>query len=235
MMTPSAFQIAIVEDDNILREELAHFMSRQGFKVFEANTANTLNDLLLTNKIDLLILDINLPGQSGLEITKNIRAVFPKIGIVMLTARTSLQDKLAGYEIGADFYLPKPTPVEELLAAVMTLKRRISGEDSSNWKLDTSKRLLIVNQDISITLTATESVLLFAFANAPNRILDIGVICDVLSEKSPESEVSKRSIENLISRLRKKITEAVTSAEQDKIIQSVWNQGYQLCLPISVL
>lgn len=229
------FQIAIVEDDSILREELTHLMSRQGFTVFEANSANTLNDILLTNKIDLVILDINLPGQSGFEISRNIRAIFPKIGIVMLTAKTSSQDKVTGYEMGADIYLPKPTPVAELLAAVLTLKRRILSENSDNWKLDINKRLLIANNQVSISITANESILLLAFANAPNRILDTGVIFDVLTDKHHEGEVTKRAVENTISRLRKKITDAIPSTNPEKIIKSLWGRGYQLCIQLEVI
>lgn len=234
-MNQSSFQIAIVEDDNILREELVHFMTRQGFGVLEANSAAGLDDLLLVNKIDLLILDINLPGKSGLEIAKNVRRVCPHIGIVILTARTSSQDKVKGYEMGADIYLPKPTPVEELLAAVITLKRRIITTHSNSWRLDTNKRVLLTAHDALITLTATEFALLLAFANAPNRILDTGVICDILFEKNQEGEVTKRAIENTISRLRKKIAETSLQNQTEKTIQSVWNQGYQLCLPLVVV
>lgn len=137
--------------------------------------------------------------------------------------------------MGADIYLPKPTPVEELLAAVITLKRRIITTHSNSWLLDTNKRVLLTAQDALITLTATEFALLLAFANAPNRILDTGVICDILFEKNQEVEVTKRAIENTISRLRKKIAETSLQNQTEKTIQSVWNQGYQLCLPLVVV
>lgn len=235
-MNQTDFQIAIVEDDNILREELTRFMFRHGLSVLEANSAAGLEDLMLTNKIDLLILDLNLPGKSGLEIAKNIREVLPKIGIIMLTAKTSSQDKVKGYEFGADIYLPKPTPVQELLAAVLTLKRRLTNTVSSGWCLDMCKRNLIAEQGGQINLTATEATLLLAFASAPNRMLETGVICDILVEKNEDDEeVTKRAIENSISRLRKKIAESSLLPQKEKIIQSVWNQGYQLCLKITII
>lgn len=234
-MSANNFQIAIVEDDPILREELARLIQRQGFNVLEANSANGLEDLMLVNKIDLLILDLNLPGKNGFQIAMNVRKVIPQIGIIMLTARTSLQDKIKGYEMGADIYLPKPTPVEELLAAIMTLKRRLTSSISEGWRLDSDKRILVTEQNMQIALTATETMLLRAFAHAPSRTLDTGVILDILAEKNDENETTKRAVENLISRLRKKIADSDKTTQQDKIIQSVWNQGYQLSFPIIVL
>jgi DNA-binding response OmpR family regulator len=91
------------------------------------------------------------------------------------------------------------------------------------------------DQDTQINLTASEASLLLAFANANNKVLDTGVICDILMEKNHELEVTKRAIENIISRLRKKIAEANPAIQNDKIIQSVWNQGYQLCLAITIM
>ena len=234
MNNHSTFQIAIVEDDKILREELAFFISRQGFIVHQANNSQALKDILLIYKIDLIVLDLNLPGQSGIEIAKEIRNTSKSVGIIMLTARTSSQDKIIGYEVGADIYLPKPTPLPELLAAVMTLKRRITKDGQEIWKLNANKRLLIVNTDVSIPLTATESALLMAFANTPGRILETGVIFDVLSEHSSENEVTKRAVENIISRLRKKINESTISNQGETIIKSVWGRGYQLCIELEV-
>lgn len=230
-----SFQIAVVEDDNILRHELVQFISRNGFSVFEASSSAGLDDLLSIKKFDLIVLDINLPGRNGLEIAQKIRHTNPYIGIVMLTARTSSEDRIKGYEMGADIYLPKPTKPAELLAAIVTLKRRILNTNASGWRLDATKRILLTDLGIEIKLTATESQLLLAFNNANDRILETGVIYDIMHEKNHGNEVTKRAVENILSRLRTKITEASPEIMDKKVIQSVWKQGYQLCITMIVI
>ena len=95
-------QIAIVEDDAILREELANFLSQNGFMVHQVNNGSSLDDLMLFEPIKLIILDVGLPGQNGMLIAKKLRASFPNLGIIMVTARTALVDRIQGYENGAD-------------------------------------------------------------------------------------------------------------------------------------
>jgi len=228
-------KIAIVEDDAILREELSHFLQAHHFKVYEANNSLGLSDLLLREALDILILDLNLPGQSGFEIAQPVRKTHPKIGIVMLTARTALADRIKSYEHGADIYLPKPTPPQELLAAIHSLSRRVVESKPSGWILHLqSGQLTPPNGETRISLLASESLLLSALSQAPNQCLESESICEILSEQLMAEAMTKRSLENVISRLRKKIQPMLSGAER-RIIRSVWGTGYQLCLPLSII
>ena len=151
-------KIAIVEDDVILREELNQFLQARNFEVLEANSGLALNDILLKEIIDLIILDLNLPGQSGFDIAKAVRSQFPKIGIVMLTARTGLMDRVKSYEHGADIYLPKPTPPLELLGAINSVARRVAEKSPSSWVLFTKSGQLIPVSYTHLTLPTIYSV-----------------------------------------------------------------------------
>lgn len=228
-------KIAIVEDDVILREELSQFLQSRGCTIYEANNGLSLNDLLLSEAINLVILDLNLPGQSGFEIAKSIRHQYPQLGIIMLTARTGLIDRINSYESGADIYLPKPTPPLELLAAIHSLARRFTERVAEDWVLHSqSGQLSPPHGENKINLIAVESLLLRALAQAPNQSLESENICEILSEQLSIEIMTKRSLENVISRLRKKIQPALTGQER-RIIHSVWGTGYQLCLPLSIV
>jgi DNA-binding response OmpR family regulator len=236
METLPTIRLAIVEDDLILREELSHFLRAYGVVVFEANSGLTLDELLMRQTVDLLILDLNLPGQKGLEIAQRIRLNQPNIGIIMLTARTAMADRIKGYESGADIYLPKPTSGSELLAAITSLNRRLKDQKKpSQWTLDMKQRLLIPCDDLEvISLTAIECLLIQTLVNAPDHNLDTDEICDILSEKNHGEPVTKRALENIISRLRKKIAATVTDPNLQSI-RSVWGLGYEICLPVAII
>ena len=228
-------KIAIVEDDVILREELSQFLQANKFIIHEANNGPALRDILLKESIDLIILDLNLPGQSGFDIAQLVRAAHPQIGIVMLTARTGLMDRIKSYENGADIYLPKPTPPLELLGAINSVVRRISEKNQNLWVLfSNSCRITPPNSTINIDLTVIEALLLKALAQAPHHALESESICEILSEQMATETMTKRSLENVISRLRKKIQPALGPQER-RIIHSIWGTGYQLCLPLSIV
>ena len=236
MDTLPNIRLAIVEDDLILREELSHFLSGYGVVVFEVNSGLSLDELLMRNTVDLLILDLNLPGQNGLEIALRIRQNMPNIGIIMLTARTAMADRIKGYENGADIYLPKPTSGPELLAAIISLHRRIKDQkNTAQWTLDMKQRLLIPCDDLEvIPLTAIECLLIMTLTNAPNHSLDTDEICEIISQKNHGELVTKRALENIISRLRKKIA-ATVSEPKLQSIRSIWGLGYEICLPIAII
>jgi len=228
-------KIAIIEDDAILREELSQFLQAHQFKVYEANNSLGLNDLFRISALDVLILDLNLPGQSGFEIAQSIRKKYPQIGIVMLTARTALADRIKSYEHGADIYLPKPTPPQELLAAINSIARRITNSKSNGWNLYTKSGRLVAPDGVhQITLLPSEILLLKTLSQAPNQCLESESICETLSEQSPTDIVTKRALENILSRLRKKILPLLKDPER-RIIHSVWGSGYQLYLPLSII
>jgi DNA-binding response OmpR family regulator len=144
-------------------------------------------------------------------------------------------DRIQSYENGADIYLPKPTPALELLAAVRSLERRLKETElPQSWSLDFLRRQLTPPGSIQpIELTAVEVYLLSALATAPNQTLDFESIQELLKIKYDFKELTKRALENLISRLRIKISLSIGD-EKVRCIQSVWGAGYQLCLPIVI-
>lgn len=235
MTMTSPIKIALIEDDASLREELAHFFSSRGFEVYEANSGISLDDLLIAHPIEILVLDLNLPDQSGFDIANRIRQHLPNIGIVMLTARTGAHDRLRGYESGADVYLPKPTPPQELLAAVTNLSRRLQNQQPvAQWTLDSQRRLLYtINRSDPIMLTGSETALVLALVHAPNHTLESDVLCELINQRGQAEPLTKRALENLVSRLRKKIGDALDD-KAEPTIRSVWGLGYQLALAISV-
>lgn len=227
--------IALVEDDQDLREELAHYFKSHDFQVSEANSGISLDDILVSQQIDVLVLDLNLPGQNGFTISERIRKHSPHIGIIMLTARTTPPDRLRGYEAGADIYLPKPTPPQELLAAVNNLTRRLRKQHTvSPWVLDTQRRLLYTQDRADpVVLTAAETALLQALIQAPNQTIESDILSDLIQATDLRAPMTKRALENLISRLRKKIS-AVMNDPASPPIRSVWGLGYQLTLVITL-
>jgi DNA-binding response OmpR family regulator len=229
-------KIVVIEDDAILREELSHFLRGNAFEVDELITGPALDDLLNEKFIDLIILDLNLPGPNGFEIATKIKSKYPNIGIVMLTARTSLPDRVKSYDSGADIYLPKPTSSAEVLAAINSLGRRlVKNTKDYEWKLDTIRGMLLGPASSQrIILTTIEQNLLTCLARAPNMIMDIESLCENLSKISHDHVITKRALENLISRFRKKAVE-IAQTENDPIIRSVRGLGYQLCVPVSIV
>jgi DNA-binding response OmpR family regulator len=227
-------EVAIVEDDGFLREELAHFLDANRYLTHQLNSGLALDDLLLKRKIEIILLDLNLPGASGFEIAKKIRAVHPEIGIIMLTARTSLPDRVKGYESGADIYLPKPTPPQELLAAINSLAKRLSNNALNGWTLHLhSSQLISPKGNERLPLIAIECLLLKALAQAENNSLESESICEILSEQLAVELMTKRALENVVSRFRKKVLPFIDS-DTDQIIQSIRGSGYRLCLPLTI-
>jgi len=236
MNNAKSMHIAIVEDDSILREELCHFLEEHGFKVFEAMLGLTLDELLLNESIDLVILDVNLPGESGFEIASRIKLRHSNIGILMLTARTSLSDRVKSYDSGADIYLPKPTHPTEILAALKSLHRRaLHGKRlTTDWTLDVEKRqLLSPDSAVRLHLTTMELYILLALIRSNERKIEAGALCDLVRKKIERPSISKRALENSISRLRKKMSEMVEDKNAN-FIDSIWGYGYRLCIAVEV-
>lgn len=228
--------IAVVEDDAILREELSHFLRCHDFEVIELLTGVALYDVLNQRAVDLVILDLNLPGLSGFDIAKQVRAKLPSVGIVMLTARTALPDRIKGYDSGADIYLPKPTLPAEILAAIGSLSRRLGQTQVElPWRLLTTRYLLLGPLDKHrVGLTNVEQQLLLCLAQAPNMAADADTICEELAAIVQDGYFTRRALENIISRLRKKVIDS-DMKESLPFIRSVRGVGYQLCVPISIV
>jgi DNA-binding response OmpR family regulator len=228
-------RVALVEDDPLLRKELHFHLKQQGFFVFAVQNGTSLDELLLTEPIDALVLDLSLPGEDGIAIATRIRHSIPGMGIVMLTARTTLPDRLRGYEAGADVYLSKPVAPEELTLTLLSVVRRVKKTDQAPaWILDLRDRSIYASEPWQKAfLTNSERALLLALAQAPSHMLETDMICELLSQRTGTSDMGKRALESLISRLRKKL-EALSGPDADPALKAVWGIGYQLCVPVTV-
>ncbi len=228
--------VALVEDDRLLREEVQLHLETQGFIVHAANSATGLDELMARSAIDLFVIDWNLPGESGLSLSQRLRQALPKSGIVIMTARVALNDRLSGYrEGGADIYLTKPVAPEELVMVLHSLGRRVHAHQTGQeWVMNLRDRTLSGPQaEQKLRLTHREKALLVALVQAQDNTLDSGMLCELMeSESSEDGSFTKHALEEVVGRLRKKFR-AVQPAEAEPAIKSVWGVGYQLCLPIT--
>jgi len=228
-------KIAIVEDDSLLRQEIAHHLGQTGFDVFELHNGKALDDLLRYQAVDALILDLNLPGEDGLVIAKRIRGKLPNIGIVMLTARSALTDRLRGYEFGADIYLSKPIAAEELVATLLSLKKRIKKQELlKKWVLDFSTRSLVSTEfGQRVSLTHYEKTILKCLILANNKTASTNELNEIIRPQDRSESTGKRALESIVSRLRKKIA-CISKKDAESGIKSVWGIGYQLSIEITI-
>ncbi|QWD79432.1 response regulator transcription factor [Polynucleobacter sp. MWH-Spelu-300-X4] len=219
--------VVLVEDYELLREQLTEFLQAKGFDVAAVDGGEQLNDALKLRLPDILILDLNLPGEDGLSIAKRVRALQPAIGIIMMTARITGADKVVGYESGADVYITKPAKPEELLAAMSNLLIRLQpvAKRDSLWRLRPKENILQSPVGVEVKLTSNELTIVEMLALSSER----KVRTDILSSKlgKIEGEFSKNQLEAIISRLRRKIAEVAMAKD---VIKSVWGYGYQLCV-----
>ena len=226
--------VALVEDDRLLREEVVEHLTAHEFVVHAVSSAAGFDDLASRVALDLFVIDWNLPGESGLSLSRRLREAMPGAGIVLMTARVALHDRLTGYrQGGADVYLTKPVAPDELVAVLLSLGRRVKPADSGQaWSLDLRDRTLQGPQpQQKIRLTGREKTLLLALVQAKDNTLESGALCDLYGSDDSDDLMSKRTLEELVARLRKKL-KAVQESTAEAAIKSVWGVGYQLCLRI---
>lgn len=231
-MSPSNNRVLIIEDDEIYRYELSDFLTQSGYEVFQATTGQNVNEEIDLNKISLLILDLSLPGLNGFDIAQQVKAAYSTVGIMMLTGRTAIADRIGGYNSGADIYLGKSTADhEEILAALGSLERRFEKTPASTtWSLHADTGVLFNAQhDKNLQLTAIETHLIKLLITAPNRILENDTIFSEFERLQIKKTLDKRSLENIISRLKRKVLETFECDQKPSpIIRSIRGIGYQL-------
>lgn len=223
-------KIIIVEDNRALRESLVDVLAENGHDVEACDSAEALWRRGDISAIDILILDLNLPGEDGISVARRARAVHPGVGIVMLTARGEPNERRIGYESGADIYLAKPSSGPELTSSVEALARRLNRRrpEPGTLVLDCST-MTISGPAERVSISAAEVELLLAFARAPNNRLEISFIASILGG---DDGVSKAAIEVRIVRLRKKLIAAGASGQPIKVIR---NYGYQMSSGLELL
>lgn len=219
--------VVLVEDYELLREQLTEFLQTKGFDVSAVDGGEQLNDALKLRLPDILILDLNLPGEDGLSIAKRVRALQPGIGIIMMTARITGADKVVGYESGADVYITKPAKPEELLASMSNLLVRLKPRErvDNAWRLSLKENILKPPVGLAVQLSANELTIIESLTLSADRKIRTDVLLSKLGKT--EGEFSKNQLEAMISRLRKKIAEVSMTKD---VIKSVWGYGYQLCI-----
>ena len=165
----SPFVVAVVEDDRLLRQEIEIHLRANQFTVHGLSSGAALDDLVTPEPIDMFIIDLNLPGEGGLSICKRLRQTLPNAGIVIMTARVALHDRLAGYSHGgADFYLTKPISPDELVMVLLSLGRRVKKlSTDGEWNLSLRDRILLGPDPWQkLRLTSREKTLLVALSHA---------------------------------------------------------------------
>ena len=225
----SKFQIAIVEDHKALREVFVDNLQSQGYLVFGASSAEDLDEFYVSQPVHLLILDINLPGEDGISIAKRYRKANPNISVIMLTVKATANDRIAGYDAGADIYLPKPVSADELGAAVGSIARRVLKHvsDQGHPSLSFSKR--IITKDLTkVSLSEIEAKLLKGLINAPHSSLEYWQLLELIDREVTDK--NKATLGVYIHRLCKKLEQV---GMPDPAIKSLWKRGYQLTEALS--
>lgn len=231
----STEHILVVDDDPEICASLDSYLTKNGYEVSSLGSGEGLSELLESGGIDLLILDLMLPGKDGLELTNEVRRGFD-IPVIMLTGRGDDIDRIIGLEMGADDYLPKPFNPRELLARIRAVLKRVqrrtseaadNGQDESvvyeigELKLDTGPRKLSTAEGSMVSLTDGEYQLLLAFVSHPNRVLSRDYLLDLTRDR--DFAPFDRSIDIQVSRLRRKIE---PDPKQPRFIRTVRNGGY---------
>jgi len=225
--------LLVVDDDAELRELTGEYLAQQGFGVVSAEDAGSMDAILASQQIDLVILDLMLPGEDGLSIAKRLKAT-TSIPIIMVSAQGEDIDRIVGLEIGADDYLAKPFNPRELLARVRAVLRRgaVLAEaetpattvfEFGSCKLDVRSHQF-TRDGAMVPLTSGEFDLLAILVAHPNQVLNRDRILDLLTgaERSPFD----RSIDVRVTRLRGKLE---PDPAQPAYIKTVWGKGYMFC------
>ena len=215
-----------------IRDLLKRFLEQHGYRVTCARDGREMKKLLEHSTIELIVLDLMLPGEDGLTLCRELR-VHSAIPIVMLTAMGEDMDRIVGLEMGADDYLAKPFNPRELLARIKAVLRRsqpheIRGDELSvsrycfaHWQLDMARRELIASDGLSISLSTAEFDLLKVFLERPQRVLSRDQLLDLA--RGREAQAFDRAIDTLVSRLRRKLE---LDAKNPELIKTVWGGGY---------
>ena len=224
--------ILVVDDHEEIRELVSELLAKEGYRVSTAADGQQMRRILQTSKVDLIVLDLMLPGEDGLTLCRDLRAT-SSVPVVMLTAKGEEFDRVLGLEMGADDYLAKPFSSRELIARIKAVLKRthtvpagqgVSGTKMfkfDHWALDVSTRNLRSEDDVAVSLSTAEFNLLVTFVERPQIMLSRDQLLDLT--RGREADFIDRSIDTRISRLRRKIEKDPRNPE---IIKTVWGGGY---------
>ncbi|MDX7920742.1 two-component system response regulator TorR [Aeromonas media] len=228
-----SYHILVVEDDAVTREKLTGYFEREGYRVTAVENGQEMRAVLAEQTVDLVMLDINLPGEDGLLLTRELRAR-STVGIILVTGRSDAVDRIVGLEMGADDYVTKPFELRELLVRVKNLLWRISlaaaapsepvvADDAVRfgpWRFDIPRRQLS-KDGVPVRLTKAEYEVLVAFVAHPGRVLSRERILTLISHRGDGP--SDRTIDVLIRRLRGKME---LDPRDPQLFVTVHGEGY---------
>jgi DNA-binding response OmpR family regulator len=232
VMTDTA-HILVVDDQQEICDVVQEYLTGEGYRVSVAHDGGGMRRVLSQSQVDLVILDLMLPGEDGLTLARSLRSESTNIGIIILTGRGETVDRIIGLEMGADDYLPKPFHLRELLARVKSVLRRVqsrSGEAShqarsrvrfAGWNLDLSSRELLSPAGEEVRLTTGEFDLLAAFVNNANQVLTRDRLLDLARNR--EAGPFDRTIDVQVGRLRRKLED---DPQNPSLIKTVRGSGY---------
>jgi len=235
---PARPHLLLVDDEAAIREPLGQYLQRAGFRVSEAANAADARKLLAGGAIELVILDVMMPGEDGLSLCRSIREN-GDLPVILLTARTEETDRIVGLEMGADDYVLKPFSPRELVARIKTILRR-AGPSSphevrtagtlyrfNGWTLRADDWTLTGADGVGIPLSTADFRLLHAFVTHPRQVLSRDQLLDLTQGR--EAHAFDRSIDNQISRLRRKLED---DARAPDLIKTVWGGGYMFAADV---
>lgn len=235
--------ILIVDDDREIRDLVSSYLRKNGLRVTVAADGRQMRAFLDADRVDLIVLDVMMPGDDGLVLCRELRAGKHKAApVLMLTARNDETDRIVGLEMGADDYLAKPFAARELLARIKAVLRRArmlppnlqvteAGQllTFGDWRLDTVARHLLDGEDTAVALSGAEYRLLRVFLDHPQRVLSRDQLLNLTQGR--EAELFERSIDLLVSRVRQRLRD---DAREPAYIKTVRSEGYVLAMPVEI-
>jgi len=233
-------RILVVDDDAEIRNLLGEYLRKNGYNASVVADGKAMWAVLARGTVDLIVLDLMLPGDDGLTLCRKLRAQ-SETPVIMLTARGEETDRIVGLEMGADDYLAKPFSPRELLARIKSVLRRsrslprnLRADDAhmisfAGWQLDVVARHLVSNEGVVTSLSGAEFQLLKIFLSHPNHVLTRDQL--MMLSKGREAEPLDRSIDILVSRLRQRLLD---DPAEPQIIKTVRGEGYVLAVAVEV-
>ena len=231
--------LLVVDDHREIRDALSKYLTKHDYRVTSADSAGTARRVLDSSRIDLVVLDVMMPGEDGLSLCRQIRAK-SEVPIIMLTAMAEETDRVVGLELGADDYVTKPFNPRELLARIKAVLRRAHSLPPQpeqptarqlrfdRWTFDVARRELMAEDGVAVPLSTGEFLLLGVFLRRPGMVLTRDQLLDLT--RGREAVVFDRSIDNQVSRLRRKIED---DPSQPEFIKTCWGDGYQFTAEVS--
>lgn len=249
-MNTTGVSVLVVDDDAEIRDLVEEYLAEEGFTVYGVPDGGRLRDRLAEGVPDLVLLDLKLPGEDGLTLARELRRNYPGMGIVMISGKEDVVDRVAGLEVGADDYIVKPFHLRELLARVRSVLRRREQQGPEtrtaepapvadqlprrvyrflDWTLDSDRRTLVSDDGESVELTSREFDLLLALVSRPQRALTREQLLDYAG--GGDAEAFDRSIDVQVVRLRRKIER---DPKRPALIKTIRNVGYMFGADVTV-